>query len=181
MAGTALKNLHLFESLCGKDFDNIVLTTTMWDEVEGYVGYDREKELRRSYWQPMVDRGSSVRRFLRTRQSALDVLEPIILKLNKRRVLLLQREVEDLGMRLNQTSAGQTLSMQLEGVVVIQEEKLNRIRSELKGPVTPQELNLLMADYQEISIQIQNTMNDAKRMKTLTTSRQPGKIKQMFG
>lgn len=170
MAGTALKNLHLFESLCGEEFGNIVLTTTMWDEVEKYVGHDREKELKNSYWKAMLDRGSSIRRFLLTRQSALDVLGPIISKLNRRRAL--HREVE---------GAGQTLSMQLEELVGIHEEKLNKIRSELKGPVTAQELNLLMAEYQQISIQIQDAMNDAKRMKTLATSKQSEKIKQTFG
>ena len=36
MAGTLLKNLRMFEELCGKDaLKNVILTTTMWDEETG--------------------------------------------------------------------------------------------------------------------------------------------------
>ncbi len=178
MAGTALKNLQLFESLCGEEFNNIVLTTTMWDEVEEWVGYYRERELKNSYWKSMVDRGPSMRRFLRTRQSAFEVLEPIIEEARRRKTLLLQREVEDLGLRLNQTSAGQTLSMQLDELVGVHEEGLNRIRTELRDPlISPNELNSLMEEYQKISREMQRATDDAKRVKTL---RPPTKLRQMF-
>ncbi len=138
MAGTALKNLHLFESICGEEFNNIVLTTTIWDEVEEHVGYYREWELKTPYWKAMVDRGSSMRRFLRTRQSTFEVLEPIIKGVRRRKALLLQREVEDLGLKLNQTSATQTLLKQLEELVGVREERLNKIRTELRDPCSPQ-------------------------------------------
>jgi len=181
MAGTALKNLQLFESLCGEEFNNIVLTTTMWDEVEEPVGYNRERELKNSYWKAMIDRGSSMRRFLRTRQSAFEVIEPIIEEVRRRKVLLLQREVEDLGLKLNQTSAGRRLFMQLEELVVVHEEKLNKIRTELKDPLTtPNEVNLLMQEYQKISLEMQRTTNERKRLKMLTLST-PAKLRLVFG
>ena len=171
MAGTALKNLRLFESLCGEEFNKIVLTTTMWDEVDEKTGRYRENDLKNSYWEAMVERGSTIRRFLLTRPSAFEVLEPILREESKRKTLLLQREVEDYKLKLNETRAGQTLSLQLEELVGTHEEKLNRIRSELKDPsLTPTQLRLLMEDYQTISRQIQDTTDDAKRIKTLTTS-----------
>ena len=77
----------------------------------------------------MVERGSSTRHFLLTRPSAFEVLEPILGE-----ALLHQREVEDLGLKLNQTRAGQT---QPEELVGAHEEKSNRIWSELKDPSLP--------------------------------------------
>ena len=43
MVGTPLKNLRMFEELCGKDaLKNVILTTTMWDEVDEETGLARE-------------------------------------------------------------------------------------------------------------------------------------------
>ena len=50
MAGTPLKNLRMFEELCGKNaFHSVILTTTMWDEVDGETGEERERELKEKY------------------------------------------------------------------------------------------------------------------------------------
>jgi len=77
MAGTPLKNLRMFENLCGEDFNGIILTTTMWSEVDEELGAERELELKEEYWRSMIERGSSVKRFLYTRQSAFEILMPI--------------------------------------------------------------------------------------------------------
>ena len=56
MAGTLLKNLQMFEELCGKDaLKNVILTTTMWDEVDEETGLAREEQLKNIYWKPMID------------------------------------------------------------------------------------------------------------------------------
>ena len=187
MAGIALKNWRLFESLCGEDFYKIVLTTTMWDHVDERTGYDRENVLKDLYWKAMVERGSSVRRFLLTRTSAFEVLEPILEGVRHEKPLLIQREIEDFGLRLYQTSAGRTFSKQLEELVLVNEEKLNRIRGDLKGPqIAPRELNLLMEEYQQVSVQIMNDlerlnhmkrMNDVKRMNPLSKE----ELRRIFG
>jgi len=58
---------------------------------------------------------------------------------------------------------------------------LNRIRSELKDPsLTPTQLRLLMEDYQTISLQIQETTDNAKRIETLTTSKPPTKLRHFI-
>jgi hypothetical protein len=83
MGGTKLENLGRFEKLCGED-TKIVLTTTMWETLINWeTGLKREKELKDDYWKSMIERGSSVKRFLRNRQSALDVLSPIFDHLNQ--------------------------------------------------------------------------------------------------
>jgi hypothetical protein len=46
MEGSALKNLHMFRSLCGPDaLHNVLLTTTHWSQVTRENGERREKEL----------------------------------------------------------------------------------------------------------------------------------------
>src|SRR6266498_842850 len=91
MAGTPLKNFHLFEKVCGDDFDKIVLTTTMWDDVEEEVGAERELELKTVYWKSMIERGSHVQRFLYTRESASEILAPVFNEVHTRSTLLLQK------------------------------------------------------------------------------------------
>ena len=58
----------------------------MWDSVGEKKGVEREKELCTSdgFWKPMLDRGSSVKRFRRTQTSAFDVLTPIFERINER-------------------------------------------------------------------------------------------------
>jgi hypothetical protein len=63
MARSPLKNLRMFQELCGKKaLQNVVLVTTMWDEVNEAVGVQMEKELKDKYWK-VIDRGSATARF----------------------------------------------------------------------------------------------------------------------
>jgi len=118
MAGTSLKHFRFFEKLCGKDFTNIVLTTTMWGDVDEQLGAMREKELESEYWRPMVERGSPIKRFYYTRESALEILAPIFDEVHKRSSLLLQTEVNEHGIQLKDTSAGKVLYTQPEELVL---------------------------------------------------------------
>ena len=61
----------MFKKLCGKDaLQNVVLVTTMWDEVDQETGKARENELKEKYWQ-------TTSRFMRTRQSAFETIDPL--------------------------------------------------------------------------------------------------------
>ena len=165
MAGTPLNNLHLFEKLCGREFSTIVLTTTMWDEVNLEVGEQREKELREIYWKSMIDRGSTVKRFLSTPASAFDLLRPILIRANDIQSLRLQEEVTDLGTTLRETDAGRMLAVQLEELVQRQQKLLGAIREDLLDPkLTPDQLEKLMQDYQEVSGRLQRITEDVGRL-----------------
>jgi len=70
-------NLYYIQELVGKDFKRVVVITTMWDQIDSEnLGKTRETELV-SHWKDMIIPGTSVRRFLRTRESALAILSPI--------------------------------------------------------------------------------------------------------
>ena len=93
MAGTPLKNLRIFDDLSKKHgFQNVVITTTMWDEVDEDLGATREEELKSKYWEPILGH-SMTRRFLHTRQSAFLVLEGFIDTANRDFSLLIQEEL----------------------------------------------------------------------------------------
>lgn len=79
MAGSNLKHLRIFESLCGeKVFGSCILTTTMWDLVDDKTGSNREQELREKYWKAMIDQGCAVVRYHNTSASAWDILDRLL-------------------------------------------------------------------------------------------------------
>ncbi|KAF9449528.1 hypothetical protein P691DRAFT_790872 [Macrolepiota fuliginosa MF-IS2] len=75
MAGTSLKNLDMFLQLCGEGaFEKVVISTTMWQDLNEIVGNARETELMQDYWMEMIKRGSRTVRFMNNQQSAWNIL-----------------------------------------------------------------------------------------------------------
>ena len=101
--------LHLktFQNLCGAEvLKNVVLVTTMWDEVDEELGNDRESELITRYWKTMIELGSRTSRFYNNTESALDIVSQFQ---DARCTVLLQKELVDLNLELAETSAGGVL------------------------------------------------------------------------
>lgn len=101
----------MFRELCGKEnFKNVVLVTTMWDEVTEEVGSARENELQSDFWRSMINLGSTIHRFDGTVESAwkiiscLSVAPPV-----QRRPLQIQREMVDNHVPLHRTAAGRAV------------------------------------------------------------------------
>ena len=111
MGGTPLRNLNMFKELCGKDnFKNVVLVTTMWDEVMEDVALRHEQELQNDFWQSMIRLGSTTHRFHLTEESAWDIINTLSVSLpGERRPLQIQREMVDEDKPLHRTSAGQAV------------------------------------------------------------------------
>ncbi|KAG6912003.1 hypothetical protein DXG01_000251 [Tephrocybe rancida] len=131
MRGTPLRNLTMFEALCGKDaLENVVLTTTLWDEVDSTVGVSREHQLQKEFWAPLMGEGCRTTRFGNTFQSAWDVIN--LFDINTPRPLLLQREMVDGEMPLKATSAFKALASWWEDVVT--KVKANRSNIPSKQP-----------------------------------------------
>jgi hypothetical protein len=114
LSGAALRNLRMIEELCEKNayaFHKVILTTTMWDEVDEVTGRFREEEL---YRQSNLARNSTTNRFMGTRESALHLIEPIIDTAYKKSSLLLQQEMVDLRNKFPETSARARLFSETE-------------------------------------------------------------------
>jgi hypothetical protein len=65
MSGSAQRYFEMFKCICGgRNLENVVLLTTMWDELKDEaVGLARERELRADFWSAMETGGSTIRRF----------------------------------------------------------------------------------------------------------------------
>ncbi|KAI6039635.1 P-loop containing nucleoside triphosphate hydrolase protein, partial [Pisolithus marmoratus] len=79
MARAPLKNLGVFQKLCGaKAMSQVVLVTTMWDEVDEVVGNERLEELKNNYWKLMIAQGSTTYCYLNTLESSSQLLSQLI-------------------------------------------------------------------------------------------------------
>ncbi|KAF7974365.1 hypothetical protein HWV62_12326 [Athelia sp. TMB] len=109
MAGSALRNMDMFRRLCGNDaLPNVVLVSTMWDQVDRITGQKREQELRDTFWRSMVDNGARTARFYHTPASAWEILGPYTGHFRPVK-LQIQMEMVDKGIPLSQTAAGSFL------------------------------------------------------------------------
>jgi len=71
MAGAPHRNLRMFAQLCGdQGVKKVILVTTMWDTVKTWTGAQREHDLRRKYWNLMIEKGALVARIRNTQQTA---------------------------------------------------------------------------------------------------------------
>lgn len=78
MVWLPLKNLRIFEKLCGKvALPKVVLVTTMWDEVDD-AGEERLRELKDSYWQTMMSKGSKTFEYKDTQESATQLIRSVV-------------------------------------------------------------------------------------------------------
>lgn len=108
MHGTPLLNLSMFEELCGpRALQNVVLTTTMWDNEDQLIASQREEELRVDFWQPMLVRGCRMARYHRTHQSAWEIIDQF--DISARRPMQVQEEIVDQNKEIRQTSAYRVL------------------------------------------------------------------------
>jgi hypothetical protein len=110
MQGTSLKNLNMFEKLCGDStFKNVVLLTTRWDATKEETYTNKEEELKKKFWKIMIHKGSKVMRY----RDDADIRELMRHLLGKEGVdLLIQKELSD-GKNLQDTGAGIVVNKEL--------------------------------------------------------------------
>ena len=170
IAPISLTNLSMFRELCGKDaFQRIILTTTMWDDLQIDEGGQREKELCALYWRTMAQQGSKVARFLRTTESAWSIVEPILLNENNRFAIEVQGELKSLKKHLWETKAGTELYITLDRLVQEQRNILQRIKEASEGTGDEHDLNQLKSEYDELRKQIGATIADIQLKMPLRT------------
>lgn len=131
MAGTALKSSHVFQKLWGNaGSPQVVLTTTMWDEVDEQIGEERLAELQSTHWREMITQGSRTIRYRNTSESAMQVLQEAIVMSTEQRYDILQREVQNLKQKLPEIRTGHELHTRLDGVISKQFQLLRKVRAE---------------------------------------------------
>lgn len=112
MQGSALKNLFMFKKLCGPEgLKNVILATTMWENVDTEDGSRREADLRDTpeFWKTMIENhGSRMVRHQNSTDSAVRIIESL-LESTELITYAIQNEMVNQGKDLDQTSAGQEL------------------------------------------------------------------------
>jgi hypothetical protein len=78
-----INNLRMFKGACGKmAFERVRLVTAFW----GYVRQRRQdvaearerSELQSKIWESMLDKGSTMSRFMKSSESIWEILEPLL-------------------------------------------------------------------------------------------------------
>ena len=83
MRGSGRKNLIMFQNVLGeKTMDHCRLVTTKWSLQPESVSMDRERELceKKEFWQPLLAAGAQTVRFGDSRESAMDIITPLLQK-----------------------------------------------------------------------------------------------------
>jgi chromosome segregation ATPase len=152
MEGSALKNLRMFQKLCGENaLHNVLLTTTQWSKVEQRQGEARESELKskKEFWKPLLDRGANLERFHGDMQSGLALIHKLKSRVPK--VLDIQEQIVDKKMDLIETSAGQTINEELLKLQKKYSEELETTRQELQAALDSkdEELKKFLVEQKE--------------------------------
>ncbi|KAL2836886.1 hypothetical protein BJY01DRAFT_251765 [Aspergillus pseudoustus] len=127
MQGSAMKNLFMFKKLCGRDaLKNVILTTTMWEQVGKDDGERREQELIRTseFWGEMILRGAQVKRHHNTDESAWRLVDIFAAtdSTKQKEVLNIQTEMVVERKPLGETDAG----LELENSLIQERKKWSR-------------------------------------------------------
>jgi hypothetical protein len=166
MAGTPYKNLRMFGKLCGEDaIGNVILTTTMWGNLPSKqpgLGEQREKELRDKYWKGMREKGSVVKRFYNTYDSAWEVLDAMD---RKPVALLVQEEMVELKKSLRETEAAITLYNNLQKLLVDQQKIIQQLRAEAEEEANTKLVEELMKQEEQVKEQLRKTFKQLRELK----------------
>ncbi|MDI1487468.1 MAG: hypothetical protein OHK93_006738 [Ramalina farinacea] len=119
MTGSAVKNLDMFQRLCGEEsLKNVVLVTTKWDKASFDNACNHEEELVKNFWADMIKLGcSSPKRLGKVVDPSCDIVDPVsdviapMLQFQPT-TLRIQQELED-GKNLIDTAAGQYIDQHL--------------------------------------------------------------------
>jgi chromosome condensin MukBEF ATPase and DNA-binding subunit MukB len=164
MAGSVLKNLKMFASLCGqKAMPNVSLVTTMWADVKEETGIRREEELMRDFWKGMVDDGCKTERFQHTYESAWNIVGTLSEK--ERAQVQLPTEMVEIHLPLNETQAGITLNRELEQLIKDRKHAARKLRQQAENQnneLVVQELNQRKAEIDEKILQTADELRQLK-------------------
>ncbi|KIM73947.1 hypothetical protein PILCRDRAFT_716716 [Piloderma croceum F 1598] len=164
MAGSLLKNLRMFISLCGQEaMPNVIIATTMWGEVKKENGERREKELKETFWKDLMDEGCRVERFEDTYESAWFIIDRLATEDWAK--MRLSHEMVDRRLTLQQTEAGITLNNELKRLIKARKDASRRLRAQAKkqdNSLIVQELNVQQAEIDE---QITKTAGELQKLK----------------
>jgi hypothetical protein len=132
--GLTIRNLRMFEKLCGTALKNAVLVTTHRDKVGDERAVDLERQLvtREKYFKPLCDAGATPFGHDNTRTSAHRVMNKL---LDNTPIVLRMQEELKAGMTLEETAAGAQLSADLIDSIKSREAEMKKLQEELQDAI----------------------------------------------
>ncbi|KAJ5174513.1 uncharacterized protein N7482_000390 [Penicillium canariense] len=133
MRGSAMNNLFMFKKLCGPNaFKNVILATTVWEQVSPEDGKRREEQLIQTsnFWGEMILGGAQVKRHYNNADSAWRLVDVFASKgsTKQKSVLTIQHEMVNEHKPLDETDAGR----EIESSLIREREKWSRELKETK-------------------------------------------------
>lgn len=169
MGGIAARNFRMFRHLCGDtSLQNVLIVTTMWNQVDQFLGEAREKELgsKNVFYKPALEKGAKLARHDGTEESGQSLLRTLIQ--TRPQSLQIQREL-DAGMNLAETSAGKQLNSDILGQISQHRDDIQKLVAELneasrlRDEITRKEL---AEDRGRLEAEIRRLQADSKNMAT---------------
>ena len=149
--GSALRSLALLEKLCGsKNFKNILLISTFWNQVSEEVGARREKEMleMEGLWKSMKEQGAQTERMARDYDRFKIVLSAMA---NKPCISLqIQEELHD-GKTLQETMAGLSINAEARKMKEEYEHELEETRRKAQEELSQRDKLHEKARKQEVA------------------------------
>ncbi|RMJ09886.1 hypothetical protein CDV36_010488 [Fusarium kuroshium] len=166
--GSSMKNLKMFQQLCGDEaFGHVILATSMWDTLEEAskdVGDQREQELmsRAEFWGTMYKSGSQVARWLGNEQSAQSIVGKIIEVHDKagEAVLKIQQEMVNEDKDLDETAAGREVQREIAAAKAQLQEEIKELR-EMQEDMIKQSNEKLAQEFATQRQRIEKQLKDA--------------------
>jgi hypothetical protein len=125
------KSLRLVSKICGEDnFGNVILATTMWENIGEASATLQERDLAGIYWKDMIAKGSRIERISTNVDEARRLLETFLTK--ETFVAQLQHELSIEKKTLIQTEAGVALKDELENLSRKYRKELESAKEELE-------------------------------------------------
>jgi len=150
MEGSALKNLRMFQSLCGqKVLGNVFLTTTQWSGVNPAEAELRENRLRnQDFWGGLIDKGASLQRFNGTKESGLELIHKLMSNVPK--PLDIQDQIVKQNKTLLETDAGKCIKEELIAQEKKHQEEVESLEKERQKAIKAKddEMNEILAAEQ---------------------------------
>ena len=168
MEGSAVRNLHMFQKLCGdKSLKNVVLVTTQWDGISEEVGGARETELSDSddFWKGMIAKGAQRARFDGSRQSGLAIVRSLLDRGTT--VLQLQDEIVNQGLSVFESSAGMAVEEQLNELKKVHREEMRLAQEKLQEAVEQRDLEMrtiMEEEVQRVKEEMKKVQEDQERV-----------------
>ncbi|KAF9476216.1 hypothetical protein BDN70DRAFT_186278 [Pholiota conissans] len=128
VGGISARSFRMFRNLCGEaSLRNIIITTTMWDQVEISLGEQREKELasKDAFFKSAIEKGARLSRHDNTLESAQSIIRSIIQNNTAPVTLKIQEELHN-GVDISDTQAGKEITREIF-------EQMERHRLEMRG------------------------------------------------